>query len=235
MPRADGGALRIAIVGAESTGKSALAQALASRLDSDFGLRSACVGEYLREWCDARGRTPRADEQQGIAQEQQRRIELAAARPDVDVVLCDTTPIMISVYSELLFDDRSLDEFARPCQQAADATLLTALDIPWVADGLQRDGPHVRGPVDALVRARLVAWRVDWSLVAGQGDARVAAALDALRPLLRRRAERDAGASPDGLFGRLLGSRSGPPGPAWVCERCDDPACEHLARGARER
>ncbi len=222
------GALRVAIVGAESTGKSQLAQALARRLAAEFGLRCACVGEYLRDWCDERGRTPRAEEQLGIAQEQQRRIDAAAARPDVDVVLCDTTPLMTSVYSELLFDDRALDAIARPAQQAAHATLLTALDLPWVADGLQRDGPHVRAPVDALVRARLHAWRVDWSLVSGQGEARVDAAVDALRPLLRRHAGQAATHS--GIFRRLLGSRSGPPGPAWVCERCDDPACEHRAR-----
>ena len=222
------GALRIAIVGAESTGKSQLAQSLARRLEEDFGLRCACVGEYLREWCDERARTPRADEQWGIAQEQQRRIDQAAARDDVDAVLCDTTPIMISVYSELLFDDRSLDTLARPSQQSADATLLTALDLPWIADGLQRDGPHVRAPVDALVRARLIAWKIDWSLVAGSGQARTDAALDALRPVLRRRAERDVRGS--GLFSRLVGSRAGPPGPSWVCERCDEPQCEHLAR-----
>ena len=237
------GPLRVAIVGAESTGKSQLAQALAQRLGDEFGLRCACVGEYLRDWCDERGRTPRADEQLGIAQEQQRRIEQAAAQSGVDVVLCDTTPIMISVYSELLFDDVSLDAVARPFQQGLDATLLTALDLPWIADGLQRDGPHVRGPVDALVRARLNAWRVDWSLVSGTGAQRADHAIDALRPLLRRRATPGADGGTPGtdstsgttsvgsrLFSRLLDSRGGPPAPAWVCERCDEPACEHLVR-----
>ncbi len=220
-------ALRIAIVGAESTGKSQLARALARRLEDDFGLRCEIVSEYLREWCDEHARTPRADEQFGIAQEQQRRIERAAARDGVDIVLCDTTPIMISVYSELLFHDRSLDALARPSQRSADATLLTALDLPWIADGLQRDGPHVRAPVDALVRSRLIAWRIDWSLIAGSGPARTDAAIDALRPLLQRRAERQARGP--GLFSRLVGSRIGPPGPSWVCERCDEPQCEHLA------
>jgi nicotinamide riboside kinase len=227
VPAAGPPALRIAIVGAESTGKSELVQALARRLPDDFGLRCTCVGEYLREWCDQRGRTPRADEQLAIAREQQRRIEAAAAQPDIDVVLCDTTPIMIAVYSELLFDDLSFDAFAAECQRSVDATLLTALDLPWIADGLQRDGPHVRAPVDALVRSRLVRWGVDFSLVLGTGDARAENAMQALRPLLRGRAEQ---ASADaGLFGRLLASRGGPPGPAWVCERCDQPECEHVA------
>jgi len=60
--------------------------------------------------------------------------------------------------------------------------------------------------------------------VSGSGDARVASALDALRPLLRERARSGRSA---GLFSRLAGSLPGPPGRAWVCERCDDPDCEH--------
>jgi nicotinamide riboside kinase len=219
--------LRVAIVGAESTGKSQLAHALADALAREFGLRCVVVDEWLRDWCEQQGRTPYADEQMGIAIEHARRIA-AAAGGDVDVVLCDTTPLMVAVYSDLLFDDRALEPVARACQQAMDMTLLTSLDLPWVADGLQRDGPHVRAPVDARVRARLNDWSTTWSLVSGTGSARVASALDALRPLLRRQAR--AGRSA-GLFSRLSHSLQGPPGPAWVCERCDDPQCEHLSDG----
>ncbi len=219
--------LRIAVVGAESTGKSLLVQALQEALTREFGLRCARVDEYLRTWCEERGRTPQAHEQMGLAQEHARRIEDAARRGDVDVVLCDTTPLMVAVYSGLLFDDRSLEPLARACQQTMDATLLTSLDLPWVADGLQRDGPHVRPPVDARVRARLNDWGLPWSLVGGSGATRTANALDALRPLLRRRAR---AARSGGLFSRLQDSLAGPPGPIWTCERCDDPQCERHSR-----
>ena len=221
--------LRIAIVGAESTGKSELARALADALATEFGLRCRVVDEFLREWCDRNGRTPRADEQMDIAREHARRIVAATGSSDVDVLLCDTTPLMVAVYSDLLFDDRALQPVARDCQRTMDITLLTSLDLPWVADGLQRDGPHVREPVDTRVRALLAEWGTTWSLVSGSGPARVTSALDALRPLLRGRAR--AGRS-TGLFSRLLGSLEGPPAAPWVCERCDDPGCEHL-RGSR--
>ena len=224
--------LRVAIVGAESTGKSQLTHALADALAGEFGLRVVVVDEYLREWCDAHGCTPRADEQAGLAEEHARRIVAAAARPGVDMVLCDTTPLMVAVYSDLLFDDRTLAPRVRACQDAMDLTLLTSLDLPWVADGLQRDGPHVRGPVDARVRAQLKAWGTTWSLVSGTGSARTGCALDALRPLLRQRARREH--SP-GLFSRLEGSRAGPPVPRWTCERCDDPQCEHRSAPGRRR
>ena len=225
-------ALRIAIVGAESTGKSELARALAPRLRAEFGLACAVVGEYLREWCDAQGRTPRPDEQLGIADEQQRRIDAAAAS-GVDLVLCDTTPVMIAVYSELLFADRSFVDHARRAHAGADFTLLTALDLPWVADGLMRDGPHVREPVDRLVREHLRACGCDWAVVAGSGQARTSAAIAALRPTLARRG-RDA-AAPRGLFSALVAADTGPRQPAgcalrgW-CELCDRGDLEHLAR-----
>jgi nicotinamide riboside kinase len=215
-------ALRIAIVGAESTGKSSLAEALAQRLAGEFGLACAVVGETLREWCALHGRTPRPEEQRGIAEEQQRRIDAAASGP-FDVVLCDTTALMIAVYSELLFEDGSLVEFGRAAQAGADFTLLTALDLPWVADGLMRDGPHVREPVDRLVRGHLAACGCTWAVVAGTGEDRCTQAVDALRPLLARVRGGEAGS---GLFSSLLASGNGAARAPASCERCDDPACE---------
>ena len=214
-------ALRIAIVGAESTGKTALAQALAGRLAELTGRRCTWVGEWLRQWCEREGRTPRPDEQAGIAEHQHWLIDQAVAHHDI--VVCDTTALMTAVYSDLLFDDRSLLPYAIAQQRRCDLTLLTALDIEWVADGLQRDGPQVRGPVDDLVRGLLIGHQIAWSLVSGQGQARVEAALDAAAPLLRR-----AGLAGSGLFTRLAARDAAPAARAWLCVDCDEPACEHL-------
>jgi nicotinamide riboside kinase len=221
-------ALRIAVVGAESTGKSTLAAALAQRLGDEFGLRAVAVPEHLREWCDARGRTPTAAEQWEVARGQHAAIESAAR--GAEVVVCDTTPLMTAVYSRLLFDDGGLDAMAREAHETMAFTLLTALDLPWIADGLMRDGPHVRAPVDRLVRERLMGWGAPWALVTGTGAARVANALDALRPALAGWG-RGTGA-PRGLFSALLASGVGPRGLARACELCDDPDCEHAARAA---
>lgn len=212
-------ALRIAIVGAESTGKTALAEALAQRITVLTGLRCTWVAEHLRAWCDAHGRTPRQDEQASIAARQQVLIDAAAA--DHDVVVCDTTPLMTAVYSERIFGDRSLQPAAVALQQAYPLTLLTALDIDWQPDG-QRDGPHVRMPVDSILRRLLIDNALPWSLVAGQGAARLESAVDAVAPLLRRRAD-----TADGLFSRLLGRDAAQPAWRWPCETCDSPECEH--------
>ena len=214
----------IAIVGAESTGKTALAMALAERIAAETGLSAAWVPEQLRLWCDDMGRTPRPEEQAGIAAQQRDAIEAAATSHAV--VLADTTPLMIAVYSKKLFADDSLVADAMAWQRRCALTLLTALDIPWVADGLQRDGPQVRAPIDTLIRGLLMDHGVRWSLVSGSGENRVDNALDALAPLLRT-----LPAPRRGLFSRLA-ARNADDRP-WSCEFCDDPACEHLLQAAR--
>jgi len=212
------GSLVIAIVGAESTGKTALASALAARVASETGLRCTWVPEHLRAWCDAAGRTPRPDEQTAIAAAQRDAIEAAAA--EHAVVLADTTPLMTAVYSRLLFADDALTLEAAAWHQRCALTLLTALDLPWVADGLQRDGPQVRVPVDAEVRQLLTLHRLRWALVSGAGEQRIDNALDALAPMLRGLATPKRG-----LFTRL-DERNAADKP-WLCSDCDDPDCEH--------
>jgi nicotinamide riboside kinase len=176
--------MKIAIVGAESTGKTTLAAALAPRLAHDTGRRVAWVPEYLREWCIHAGRTPAPHEQAVILQEQQQRIEAATATHDI--VVCDTTPLMTALYSQLLFNDASLQAHAVALHSDMAMTLLTALDLPWVADPL-RDGAHVREPVDTLLREWLEHHRFPSAVVSGHGPARVQKAVDAVAPLLRPR------------------------------------------------
>jgi nicotinamide riboside kinase len=222
-------AWRLAIVGAESTGKSTLAHALAQRLGTLGPWRTTWVAEHLRAWCDAHGRTPLAHEQQSIAAEQAHRIE--AAEASHDIVVCDTTPLMTAVYSRQVFGDRSLEAMALDWQRQCHLTLLTALDLPWQADGLQRDGPQVREPVDTALRELLIGAALPFVVIAGQGAARLDAAIDAVTPHLL------AGTSgATGLFTRLAKRDAAQPAWAWVCETCDSPGCEHASlKQARER
>jgi nicotinamide riboside kinase len=202
----------VALVGAESTGKTTLASSLHEALVAQ-GRRVALVCEVLREFCEREGRTPVASEQAGIAAEQTRRIDAAAAAHEI--VIADTTALMIAVYSDMLFADRSLYVHAESAQRRCDLTLLTALDLPWQADGLQRDGPHVREPVDTLVRAALQRTGLSYAVVSGAGPDRHAAALNALRRALDATSQDDE-------------ARANPPW-HWVCERCGDVDCErHL-------
>lgn len=202
----------IALLGAESTGKTELARALVQRLQ-ERGIAATLVAEYLREWCEREGRTPRPDEQRAIADEQTRRIDTAAAS---GVVVADTTALMTAVYSEQLFGDASLYANALAAQRRYAITLLTALDIPWVADAL-RDGDHARGPTDALVRAALSRAGLSFAVVHGTGGERLANAWNAINAI--------AG-NEDQARARGRGDAK-PTSWSWPCEKCSDPECEH--------
>jgi nicotinamide riboside kinase len=205
----------VGLLGAESTGKTTLAQGLLGQLAVD-GHRVALVSEYLREFCDRHGRTPRRDEQPHIAAEQTRRI--AAAARTHDLVIADTTALMTAVYSDIVFGDSGLYASAETAHRdGVGLTLLTALDLPWQADGLQRDGPHVREPVDARVRAALARAQADYSIVFGQGAARLQAALASVQRALAPRPVED-----DETVGHSRWH--------WHCERCGDSNCERHSR-----
>ena len=78
-------------------------------------------------------------------------------------------------------------------------TLLTDTDLPWVTDGLQRDGPYWRTAVDRRLRQVLVQQALHYVLIQGHGEARTANALKAL--------------------GQHPGAAQHPPDPAWLLNR----------------
>lgn len=201
---------RIALLGAESTGKTWLAQALAQHLRAG-GHPAIAVPEVLREWCTAAGRAPRPDEQLAIAREQERRVD--AAEVAGGVVIADTTALMVAIYAGMLYEDGELLRFALERQRGYTLTLVTGLDLPWVADGLQRDATQPREQTDALVRALLQRAGVPYRVVYGSGDARLQAALAALRAA--------------GLAGSAAVRDEAPSSWTWSCEKCSDPDCEH--------
>jgi HTH-type transcriptional regulator, transcriptional repressor of NAD biosynthesis genes len=205
---------RIAIVGAESTGKSSLTQALAEVIRLR-GHPVQTVDEVLRNWCEREGRTPHPHEQLSIAQAQ----ALAVEQITSGWVISDTTPLMTAVYSHMLFDDESLYPMALAHQATYDITLVTGMDLPWVADGLQRDGPHVRGPVDTLVRQALAREGIAFRVVYGQGHQRLNNALLALG--LEGEDEAARQMREQAQFAINQGRT------VWQCNECSDPDCEH--------
>jgi nicotinamide riboside kinase len=224
--------LRIAIVGAESTGKTTLAHALGAALAERSGWRVAVVAECLREWCDAAGRTPRADEQAAILREQHARIEAAAERHEI--VVADTTGLMTAVYSRLLFDDATLEADAVAHHRRIAVTLLTAIDLPWIADGHQRDGAHVREPVDATLRELLARHGLPYHVIGGAGEVRLAQALAAVQPALRGLEDAVSTVGAGRLFGDLAMNEAAAAGRPvtrrWRCDCCW-PEGERMLRG----
>jgi len=206
--------LTVCLLGGESTGKSTLAEALQRHLTEQHGMAVSLVPEFLRDWCARQGRAPQANEQAALADEQSRQISLAQAQEGVELVLADTSALMVASYSEVYFHDTGLYPRALQAQRRYDLTLLMGLDLPWVADGLFRDSPAVREATDQVLRRELQRAGIDFQIIYGQGPERLNAALR--------------------IIGHRMGKAlepAGPEGPSrtvnWVCERCSDPDCEH--------
>lgn len=208
----------ITLLGAESTGKSSLAHALALHFNAQ-GLRTGKVDEYLRQWCSKAQRTPRVDEQLAIAKEQTDQIQLACALHTV--VVADTCALMTAVYSDYVFGDTSLYAQALASLKGTDSILLMGLDIAWQADGLQRDGAHVRPAVDAMVRKALTGAGLAFSTVYGLGPVRLQHALQAIKTT-KLIANYDHNTV-------TLAKHTAKVQPAWkwLCDKCSDPVCEH--------
>jgi len=200
--------MKIGIVGAECSGKSTLSHALHTALQARYA-SVELIPEYLRTWSEQHGRPPQAHEQAHVADTQAARIAQAKA----NCVVADTTPLVTAVYSDVLFHDSSLYDDAIAFQRSLDVTLFACLDLPWVADGIQRDGVAMQQRIDTRMREVLLAHRLPFATVYGQGPLRLQAALQALDHAdAKQRAQLPAAA----------GSAW-----TWVCDTCSDADCEH--------
>ena len=170
----------IAILGAESTGKTTLAQALAAHFNCPW------VAEYLRDFCNEKKRTPHISEQHDImkvqAAREQRALTIATAN-HAPYVFCDTAPLLTAIYSEYVFADTSLYAEAKALHARYTITIVLTPDIEWVEDGLQRAGEHVRGDIHRLIKHTLGEINIATVEVSGQGELRTRNAIEGLQNL----------------------------------------------------
>jgi nicotinamide riboside kinase len=172
--------LLVCLIGAECTGKTTLARALAQHF-SGFS-----VPEYLRSFCDQQGRPPNADEQALVMRaqfEQEAQIVVQARQAGCGYVFCDTAPLLTAIYSDFYFADTSLYEAAHALYGRYALTLVLTPDVVWVPDGLQRDGNPARVAVQTMVQHVLQSRRYPYVEVSGAGDRRLQSAILAVETL----------------------------------------------------
>lgn len=145
--RTVGSQLRIAVLGGESTGKTTLARALAAMT------HGVVIAEALRAFVQEHHRTPKQDEQRAIMLAQRQREDLGIASHPHAFIFCDPAVLMTAIYSQLYFDDNSLNDQALSYAGDYDALLWCRPDIPWVAEIGQHDGPGFRDRADSLIQS----------------------------------------------------------------------------------
>ncbi|HEV3050407.1 MAG TPA: AAA family ATPase [Longimicrobium sp.] len=187
---------RVVLIGAESTGKTTLAQALARHYDTRW------VPEFGREYWEARvsetqgrgegeaaglpveGPLPelRSEEFRLIASEQQRREE-AAAREANRVLICDTNAFATGTWHERYVGGRDAEVDAIGRGDRVHLYLLAEPDFPFVQDGW-RDGEHIRDWMHARFEEQFAALPTPVVRLRGSWDERLRTAIAAIEDLL---------------------------------------------------
>lgn len=175
---------KVAILGAESTGKTTLCRDLAAHFGSPW------VPEYMRTYLQAKWDNEQAtctwEDLLPIAYGQiQRENKLAeqsaqAVQPhkiiqdsnDKSFLFCDTSLFELMVYSNWYYGDCPTALTQAALAHHYDLILLTEVDTPWIADDL-RDSPHQREEISAYFESQLKIHGKKFRRIGGDRDDRV--------------------------------------------------------------
>jgi NadR type nicotinamide-nucleotide adenylyltransferase len=167
--------ITVAVLGAESTGKTTLCRDLAAHFNNLW------VSEYMRTYLQAKW----DDEQltctwddllpiaQGqIALENKLAKQVTQMSNENRYLFCDTSLFELMVYSHWYYGDcpAALEQAA--LAHHYDLILLTEVDIPWVADDL-RDSPHQRDEISAYFASQLSKHQKPFQRISGDRKERV--------------------------------------------------------------
>jgi NadR type nicotinamide-nucleotide adenylyltransferase len=165
---------RICLLGAESTGKTTLAAALAKLYGTLWN------PEYGRPYTEV-GRDPEApwtsDEFTHIAQ-MQCWYEDFLAGSATRLLFCDTDAFTTAVFHEVYLGVRT-DAFAELLTRRYDLYLVCGLDVPWANDSI-REFREQRAWMHEQYVARAESSGAPWLLVEGGPDERVASSRAAI-------------------------------------------------------
>lgn len=173
---------RVVVIGAESTGKSTMAEALARELATVW------VPEHGRWYWEGRRylheQSWTSDELRRIAAAQRRLEQDLARRSSNGVVIVDTDALVTAVWHEryLGVPDPELDKLVT--RLVPDLYLVCCPDFDWVQDGT-RESKAQRTSMHESVTARAEASGAQVAYLRGSQEARLAAALAFVRPLTR--------------------------------------------------
>ena len=150
---------RIAIVGPECTGKTSLAKALAEHYNTIW------VPEFAREYIENLNRPYNQHDLVEIAKGQLL-LEDNLTQHAGQLVICDTTLVVIKIWSEFKFGSCVPQILQEMHKRNYDLTLLTHIDVPWEHDP-QREHPEQREELFNIYIKELKQQRIDFALIKG--------------------------------------------------------------------
>lgn len=177
-------AKRVCVLGAESTGTTTLARALAESFQTNW------VPEFGRDYSAVKlagnDQAWKTGEFVHIA-EQQTRMEDTAAREANRLLICDTNAFATVLWHRryMGFHSKLVEDIAN--RGRCDLYLLTGDEIPFVQDGL-RDGEHVRHEMHQWFERALQAQSVPWVILRGPPEQRLSEAARIIQALFNKSA-----------------------------------------------
>lgn len=173
-------ARRVCVVGAESTGTTTLAKALAEHFKTSW------VPEYGRLYCEGKWTktshdTWTTEEFEHIAR-QQNNLENAQAEISNGLLICDTNSFATGLWHERYMGYRSkkVEEISLEC--ATDLYIVSGDEIPFIQDGY-RDGEHIRHRMHARFIERLKEDNKPYIVISGSPERRLAEAIKSIEQL----------------------------------------------------
>lgn len=171
--------ITVAILGAESTGKTTLCRDLAAHFDSLW------VPEYMRLYLQDKWNTKQQtctwEDLLPIAQGQ---VELenklaqqlangtTVKQTSQNYLFCDTSLFELMIYANWYYGDCPNELTQAALAHQYDLILLTEVDIPWVADDL-RDAPYDRQAISTRFENELTYYNKSFRRIGGSRESRV--------------------------------------------------------------
>lgn len=173
--------MKIVTYGAESTGKTSLAIALAEYFDTVWVPEFA--REYLQEKYDNSGKVCSYDDLMPIAKGQLELEKKQLMKAKKNLLICDTNPLQTYYYGKAYFPDFKHPELWELIKkQSYKHYFLTYIDTPWEADDL-RDKPDERVEMHELFQQSLEENNLPYTLLKGNKTERLEKAVSVIKQL----------------------------------------------------
>ena len=172
--------IKIAVVGAESTGKTALCVALAKHF------HAALVPEYARTYFQKADINHYQINDLEIIAKKQIELENEQLNLRNALLICDTNLITIKIWAELEFNACPNSILALKKQNKYDFYLITSNDLPWEKDPL-RQNKFNRDLIFDLNLEEVKAENCPYAIVSGYNAGRIQNAIQSLCAFLKNK------------------------------------------------
>lgn len=168
---------RVTLFGAESTGKTTLANLLARHFET------VVAPEYGRTYTEIHGQNARSKQDMLKIAKGHLKLRREAEREANRVLFEDTDPVLTAVWSDILAGGR--DPWFDRFEDYPDLYLLCDIDLPWVKDGVRYFGePEDRKIFQLACEAELIRRKVRFTRIGGEPEERLRSAIAVVEALL---------------------------------------------------